>query len=68
MLTKYAEGLLSEPLPHDIDQCIRDLATADHIAGQPQNDWEDSIFSDPNVQAMKNRLNKMVESLLSSSG
>lgn len=61
MLTEYAEGLLSEPLPDGIGQHIKDLVTADPIDAEAQEDWEHVIFADSDVQAVKNQLDKMVE-------
>lgn len=50
MLTKYAEGLLDEPLPEYISMLLQDLATADAADAADiqhrKNEWETTTFSD----------------------
>ncbi|MGH8899669.1 MAG: hypothetical protein ACRDZ4_22230 [Egibacteraceae bacterium] len=62
MLTKYAEGLLDEPLPADIATSLHELAARDTIDIQEaQDSWEALRFEDWEAQTVKNRLDSMVE-------
>lgn len=62
ILIKYAEGLLDEPLPDEIVMFIQKLAARDSANAQASQDtWANMTFANPSVQAVKDRLSRMVE-------
>ncbi|MGH8899668.1 MAG: hypothetical protein ACRDZ4_22225 [Egibacteraceae bacterium] len=51
MLVKYAEGLLDEPLPHDVVQSLQELVTS-YAEGieEAKNNWHSKTFDGPEAQ------------------
>jgi hypothetical protein len=58
MITKYAEGLLNEPLSDTVARCLKDLVTLDGTALiSAQQDWERMVAVDWSAK----RLSEMIE-------